>query len=511
MTGIARVLAMFSVATLALATPVYIRLLESPGLTALLWLAVLVQVLPTIGLVLVDVGIERRWRGAWWGWRGTLVAVCLVAAVRQTQVSFRLMASTTAWTLVPLCGVALGVLALSIRHVTVSQQFLAALAPALLVWTVSTGYDLLPTAARTPLQTPPARRPAVFVLLFDELDADLVMPHGTVRAELPNFRRLAEGSRSFTDATANYGSTCASVSSLLVGRLLDRTPPVGRGCLRHVRGFREDNLLTEVARRLTVRLHAQYIAYCFDAAFRCGGTARVQARAPYLALLQHYVPDSLRTATGTERMLGFSEHTYTLPVFEEFLASVRTGDAYGTLHWVHVLIPHAPYVFDAQGTSHRPDYPEYWRDEARYRPALAAYRRQVGFVDRLLGTFLDRLDAKGLTRDAIVIVTSDHGFVTLHPPAGGELIDGFDVGAGRTRVPLIIRAPGVTPGRVTDDYQHVDFKRLVLGLIDDGGVPSPIAPAREKIFCDTTGVWYERDRDSRWRPQLGPDGHPRGC
>lgn len=58
--------------------------------------------------------------------------------------------------------------------------------------------------------------------------------------------------------------------------------------------------------------------------------------------------------------------------------------------------------------------------------------------------------------------------------------------------------------------KHIDFKRLVLGLIDGGGLPNPMAPPRQKVFCENA-TWHVRDAAGRWRPQLGPDGRPRTC
>jgi len=49
-----RALSMFSAATLTLATPVYVRMAESPGLVATLRLIVLLQILPTVVLFIVD-------------------------------------------------------------------------------------------------------------------------------------------------------------------------------------------------------------------------------------------------------------------------------------------------------------------------------------------------------------------------------------------------------------------------------------------------------------------------
>ena len=197
---------MFSVATLTLASPVYLRLWEGPGLAGMLWLVLLLQALPTAGLVLADVWLEGRWRRAWYGWRGVLLAASLVTVVRQAQIYFRMPTSPVAWLLVAACVAAiLGLL--RVGGVSLSR-FLVAFAPGVLVWTLVTGYTLWPPSDRTVRHAAPSPPPAVFVLLFDELDRDAVMPGGRVRPELPNFRRLLERSRAFADATANYGTTC---------------------------------------------------------------------------------------------------------------------------------------------------------------------------------------------------------------------------------------------------------------------------------------------------------------
>ena len=508
-----RVLLMVSVATLTLGSPVYLRMAENPGPSSLLWLALLLQILPAAGLLVVDIWLERVSPRGWRRWRTGLCAVSLLAVARQGQVSFNLPSPSGAWAnmLVGAGAVLCAVVLATLGRATMTR-FLAACAPALVAWTIVMAYTFVPPPARAAQggQTPPPL--AVFVLVFDELDRDAIMTDGRVKSGLKNFARLAARGRVFADATANYGYTCGSVGSLLTGDLFDRAPPANRHCLQNLPGFQRDNLLTQLAERFTVRLYAQYLTYCFDAAFQCRGTAYIQSRRPYLPVLEHYVPDEVRTATGTERVLGPSLHTYTLPVFEQFLHDVGGSATRGTFSWVHVLLPHAPYVFDENGAMHRRDYrePGPWRDSIEYARALAAYRRQVGFVDSLLGRFLDRLEAAGLAEDAIVIVTSDHGFHSRHAFAAPELIDGFDSSTARTRVPMIVRAPGVAPGVVVDGYQHIDFKRLVLGLIEGTERSEAAITERPKVFCDSV-IWHVREASGRWRPQVGPDGHPRQC
>jgi sulfatase-like protein len=512
-TALARVAFLFSVATLAFASPVYLRLADTPGVSSFLWLAVQVQVLTTAALAAADLWLERASPRAWRGWRVVLCVVCLVAVLRQVQISFHVPAPSGAWTGGALtAGILVGAGWLARSGVAMLTTFLTACAPALLVWTVLMAQVSLPAPARAvPAARVSARPLAVFVLLFDELDRDVIMRDGRVDAAWPNFARLAARARVFADSTSNYAHTCASVGSMLTGRLFEQTPAANRHCLQSLPGLAHDNLLSAVATRLRVRLYTQYLTYCFEAAFRCRGTADIQARAPIRPLLEHYVPDELRAAIGVDRVLGPSLHTYTRPVFERFLGDIHAADARGTLSWLHLVLPHSPYVYDAAGRIHRREHgePGTWRDATDYADALRAYRRQVGFVDTLVGRFLDRLEAEGLADDAVVIVTSDHGFHSLRSFAAPELIDGFEVNAARPRAPMIVRAPGLAPGPTADDYQHVDFRGLVLRLIG-GGDPSPRrAETRPKLFCDDD-IWYVRDGGT-WRPQLGPDGRPRGC
>jgi len=506
---VARAAFTFTVATLALGSPVYLRMAENPGLPSLLWLALELQILPAAALFTLDAVLEQVSPRGWRRWRAVLCAVCVLAVARQVQVSFNVPSPSRAWATL-LAGVIAVVLAVALAACgrAMLTRFLAACAPALAMWTILIGYGLVPPQARAAQPAVGPRPLAVFILVFDELDRDIIMTNGRVRPQWPNFARLAARSRVFADATANYGYTCASIGSLLTGRLFETAPPPNRYCLQYLPGFATENLLSVLAERFTVRLYAQYLTYCFDAAFQCRGTAYRQVRAPYLPLLEHYVPDEVRAATGSERLLGPSLHTYTVPVFEQFLSDV-TGASRGTVSWVHVLMPHAPYVFDADGVIHAREYRESWRaDPTEYRRALAAYRRQVYFADRLLGRFLDRLEAVGLADDAIVIVTSDHGFYPLHPFAAPEPIEGFEASGARPRVVLSVRAPGLRPGIVPDGYQHVDFKRLVLGLLD--GTGEPAVTTGPKIFCDNE-VWRVRDPDGQWRPQVDSEGRVSRC
>ncbi len=97
--------------------------------------------------------------------------------------------------------------------------------------------------------------------------------------------------------------------------------------------------------------------------------------------------------------------------------------------------------------------------------ARRAYYAMVTYVDRKLGEVLDALDRTGLGRDAVVVFCSDHGEMlgergmwykqTFYEPS--------------VRVPLVVRAPGVAPGRRAAVCSLVDLLPTFLDVAALGG------------------------------------------
>ncbi len=100
--------------------------------------------------------------------------------------------------------------------------------------------------------------------------------------------------------------------------------------------------------------------------------------------------------------------------------------------------------------------------------AIQAYYATITFMDAQVGRVLAALEETGLAENTIVIFTSDHGY---HMGEHGyyQKRTLFEHSA---RVPLIIRAPGVTPlgKRSTSIVEMIDFYQT---LSDLAGVPEP--------------------------------------
>jgi arylsulfatase A-like enzyme len=121
------------------------------------------------------------------------------------------------------------------------------------------------------------------------------------------------------------------------------------------------------------------------------------------------------------------------------------------LLWAHFYDPHRPY-----------DPPEPYRS-AYYD----AYVGEIAFADSRIGRLLAALEARHLLERTMVILAADHGeSLGDH----GEPDHGMFLYDSVLRVPLIIRAPGVSPGRVGAVVRLTDVMPTILDLL---GVPAP--------------------------------------
>ncbi|HEX2045114.1 MAG TPA: sulfatase [Gaiellaceae bacterium] len=204
-----------------------------------------------------------------------------------------------------------------------------------------------------------------------------------------------------------------------------------------------------------------------------------------------------RTMTAAE---GWLERHYREP----FFLYVDTWD------------PHEPWdAPDYYAALYKPDYdgrhiyPCYgkWREhgltEEDMETVRATYCGEVTMVDRWLGRLLEKLDVLGLRDRTYVFFTSDHGFFFgehdyfgkaewFHDP-GAVVAAGADVPEWLpeswlltigwsplyqelTRVPLIVRGPGLEPGRRTALTTAPDIPSTILDLA--GAAPAAAMDGR---------------------------------
>lgn len=173
------------------------------------------------------------------------------------------------------------------------------------------------------------------------------------------------------------------------------------------------------------------------------------------------------------------------------------------VYWFGSGDPHRPYV-DGQAALAGIDpakvaVPPFLPDSPVVRRDLAEYLAEVQRFDRDLGTLVETLEAAGELDRTILVVTSDNGMP--FPGAKATLYD------GGTRVPLIIRWPGVArAGAVSEAL--VTLADLAPTFLEAAGaaVPGdmtgrtlrPVLEGRAVAWPDA--VFLERERHANVRP-----------
>jgi hypothetical protein len=310
-----------------------------------------------------------------------------------------------------------------------------------------------------------AATPVVF-LLFDEFPViDLQQADGGIDAgRFPNFAKLAASSVWFRNTTTLSATTTVAVPAILSGK-----KPVP-GALPIYRDHR-DNLFTLLGKRYRMFVIETEARLCPDRL--CGRTNHPAETAGA----------ALRDFLGRKRD------------FKRFVAAFREpGSGRPTLYFLHVLLPHAAWLYLPDGKLRavtKPNAPgRYGERWVNSQLAIQAWQRhllQTGYTDRLLGLFLRRLHETGLWDKALIVVTADHGISFR----GGDL---------RRRptktnlaelafTPLFVKLPGDADGRVLDE--HVQTVDILPTIADVLGISIPWKTAGSSAFAQQrppTGV-----------------------
>lgn len=112
------------------------------------------------------------------------------------------------------------------------------------------------------------------------------------------------------------------------------------------------------------------------------------------------------------------------------------------------------------------------RDAELMKRLIRNYYAMITFIDEEIGRIRDAWKAKGMDDELVVVFTSDHGELLGDH---GLLYKGPWFYEGLTRIPMIVRGPGVLKGVVTDALmEHVDIVPTLLGLIGRTEMPEGI-------------------------------------
>jgi hypothetical protein len=388
-------------------------------------------------------------------------------------------------------------------RVPIARSFVTVLSASSLIFLGDFLFDskveelVFPTAVKAAAANVDASIPVVYLLLDEFPVIDLLDRKGEIDARrFPNFARLARTSTWFRNTTTLSASTTVAVPVILTGN-----PPV-RGALPVAQNY-PNNLFTLLASRYRMSVMESQTRLCPSHICKRKepstgsrlSSLYSDARVVYLHLL---APPALEdrlpaideswgnfgSDTGgeleNESLPKVNMHTFYIgrvQDFNRFIASFRAPDpAKPTLYFLHLLMPHGPWLYFPDGRVRAVANPRapgrshelWWSPDL----ALQAYQRhllQVGYTDKLLGRFIDRLRAVGLWNKALVLVDPDHGISfrggdKRREPTKSNLAD-------LAFIPFFVKLPGQDTGRVVDT--HITTEDILPTIADVLGVDIP--------------------------------------
>ncbi|NIA16022.1 MAG: sulfatase-like hydrolase/transferase [Nitrospiraceae bacterium] len=286
-----------------------------------------------------------------------------------------------------------------------------------------------------------AAPPNVVLLSVDTLRADHLGCYGYKLDTSPHIDRFAKEALLFEDCVCEVPLTNPSFGAMLSSRY-----PRSTGTVRNGLKMPADvPLITE--------------------AFRTAGyqTACVQSNWTLRAGLSRLDRgfDLYRDDFETKRWGVMKGERYADKVTEVALEIIEDRDQDRPFfYWIHYSDPHAPYRFHKK---FNPAGRKLWRVTGHDRVTVK-YDSEIAFTDHHIGRLLDALPRE----NTVILFVADHG---------ESLYEHNYLGHGRRiyqtnqHVPLIIRGPGIAPGRTPAPACILDVGPTLLALA--GLTPAP--------------------------------------
>jgi arylsulfatase A-like enzyme len=316
-------------------------------------------------------------------------------------------------------------------------------------------FSLAPVGCRKNAVSP--SRPNLILVSIDTLRADRLGSYGYDRPTTPALDRLAREGVVFERALAPSPWTLPSHATLLTGLLPERhgmQKPDGRlpdAIPTLAEALQEAGYLTAGFVNSPYLLPATNLARGF-ASYRIfpkvQGTSVTLSAGRAIGEIEEWL------GANAGRGQPFFVFFHTADVHSDYMPSEQ-----------HEALLVRPYQGDFDGRSQtlrRVLRGEVVPSPDDIRHASDLYDAAIRQLDDHLAAFLAFLDARGLARDTVVMVTSDHGEEFFEH---GGVMHGYTLFQEMLAVPLIVRGPGVPAGRrVSRIAQLADVPPTLLGL-----------------------------------------------
>ena len=372
------------------------------------------------------------------------------------------------------------------------------------------------TRTATPVRADPSKAlPPVVMVVFDEFPLmSLLDSQGEIDPRVyPNFAEFAARSTWYRNATGIGGWTPYALPAMLSGRY----PGGDRKSAAPNLSSYPDNLFTLFGHHYNLEVFETVTELC--PADKCGQTGSPTAftdLAKETAKVYKSIVLPIETATDPDATAVDKDGP--TAYFDNLSTTSRTGSTHSCvrstprppanpLYFLHLLLPHTPWRYLPDGQVYNaeslpiPERPHGVWPDAIQSVQHQRHLLQVAYTDKLLGTVIDRLKRQGLWDTSLVVLTADHG-EGFTPGNQGRVL-GSRNAADLMWVPMLLKAPGQTKGRVDDrNWEHVD---LVPTLADMVGLTVPWQvdgfaengpPRRQR----TDKVFYNRPGQQLVRP-----------
>jgi hypothetical protein len=390
-----------------------------------------------------------------------------------------------------------------------------------------------PTAGGATPAAAPGSHPPVVMILFDEFPlSSLLDAKGQIDKRVyPNFAELAGQSTWYRNATGVSGFTPWAMPAMLTGNYPAKVKAPS---------YTEypDNMLTLFGRNYDLKVYETISQLCPPS--RCRSTAgnldRVGLRAvvgdsarvykeivsPYDATVdpasfidQTAAEETAKDGRPLDPQFRFNQLRLNQPSrFNDFLGGL-TGSDRPTLHFLHLLLPHAPWRYLPSGNEYNfKTFGRAFKSDQTPAPVVElAHQRhllQTAYTDGLVGQVIDKLKAEGIWEKSLVVMGADHGegWVPGEKPRSLGKTNAPDL----MWVPMFVKAPGQDNGRVDDrNWEQVDLLPTVADLAGvtvpwkmDGASQTgePTRTRTEKWWFDIPGHREVRDGPANWKVVL---------
>ncbi|MFK7974540.1 MAG: sulfatase-like hydrolase/transferase [Halioglobus sp.] len=495
-----------ALAAFAFAQPLYHLLGQNPAfLTAhyaepidVVLIVLAVSIAAPLLLIAIGLAAFLLGRLAWLAVHAVTVIV-LVAAIAVQAIAAKTLTGTFALTdtVVIAAGLALGLLALLLLlryrwlQSAVSLASIGVLVfPVVFLANPAINAFLYPP--ENPSHLPPVSATApVVVLVLDELPTTSLLNRQRQidAARFPNFARLADNAYWFSNATTVSDDTVSGAVPAIVTGIYPEEPKHYRESPR--------SLFTLLGGSYDLNVFETYTRVC--PARLCPKREITHARIRLLfsdlkVVMAHllFPPEKRKSLPDiSQGWKNFSEQHMSrselrakninklwdsrVGWMEEFIGSFKQSEK-PQLYFLHVLLPHLPWVFLPNGNQYQLEAKglygvpgvtkEHWGDNTwAVEQGQQRHVLQLGYVDTLLGKMLDRLETLGLYEEALIVVTADHGVSFRVNDARRPLTN--TNAADIMRIPLLIKAPRQKQGQtITAPVESVDILPTIADILN---------------------------------------------